>query len=44
MCRYKQRKDRQHSVMMLTVILLSLRIRRNRGEVAEVVIFTAIGD
>jgi len=29
---------------MLTVKLLSLSIGRNRGQVAEVVIFTAVGD
>ena len=29
---------------MLSVKLLSLGLRRNRGEVAEVVVFTAIGD
>ena len=29
---------------MLTVKLLSLGIRRNRGEVAEIIVFAAIGD
>ena len=29
---------------MLSVKLLSLGIRRNRGEVAEVVVFTVVGD
>ena len=29
---------------VLTVKLLSLGIRRNRGEVAEVIIFTSVGD
>ena len=29
---------------MLSVKLLSLGIRRNRGEIAEIVVFTAVGD
>ena len=44
MHRYKQRKDRQHSEWDVTVKLLSLSIGRNRGEVAEVVISTSVGD
>ena len=41
---YKQRKGRQLSEWMLTVKLLSLIIRRNRGEVTKVVVFAAVGD
>ena len=44
MNRYKQRKTVSILNGMLTVKLLSLSIGRNRGEVAEVVIFTSIGN
>ena len=44
MHRYKQRKDRQRSWRMLSVKILGLGIGRNGGQVAEVVIFAAVGD